>query len=337
MKRLLPFLLLSVGLGVLGLWLATRDALLDPATYQFTNTSPWLIGAGIVALVLWWFAPTARLRILAGFQGEKLSWLNAALAHVAQVFGVAMTPSGTGGSPAMLVVFERAKLPLGVALGIVVQVFIIDLAALAIMIFVGTTYLVFFSNIPLETNFLALAVVAGAVALAVAVLLIRFPGAIYTLVRFIKKWRILARFRSKLTRIGREYLRSSAVFQSLKFSQWCGILGTNITGWAASFVLFWVLLLMFGATAELFSIVALLSIITLFGFFVPTPGGAGFYELTVGLATGTGDGASSAAIAGATVLWRLVTFYVIYLLGPIGGWILFARWKGKQQERSTER
>lgn len=334
MKRLLPFLVLSVGLGLLGLYFVTKDDLLNPATYRFVNTSPGLLVLAAVALAVWWMAPTARVWILARFQGERISWLYAALAHIAQVFGVAMTPSGTGGSPAMLVVFERAKLPLGIALAIVVQVFILDLASLALMIFVGTAYLVFGSSIALEPRFLILAAVAGTVALVIAVLLVRFPGVIYTLVRIVKRWRVLAKFKPQLTRIGREYLRSSAVFRELRLAQWALILGTNIAGWAASFVLFWTLLAVYGAHAEVWSIIALLSIITLFGFFVPTPGGAGFYEVTVGLATGSTAGAGGAAIAGATVVWRILTFYVIYVLGPVGGWVVF--WKSRQAaERPT--
>lgn len=335
MKRLVPLLILSVGLGLAGLYFVTKDDLLNPATYRFVNTSPGLLALAVVALALWWFAPTARVWILARFQGERISWLYAALAHVAQVFGVAMTPSGTGGSPAMLLVFERAKLPLGVALAIVVQVFILDLASLALMIFVGTAYLIFGSTILLETRFLVLAGIAGAVALVVAVLLVRFPGVIYGIVRFIARWRILARFRSRLTRISREYLRSSAAFRDLRWRQWVLILGTNIAGWAASFVLYWALLEVYGAAAEVWAIIALLSIITLFGFFVPTPGGAGFYEVTVGLATGSTASAGGSAIAGATVLWRVFTFYVIYVLGPIGGWVLYSKFR-REAERPTD-
>lgn len=325
MKRLLPFLLLSVGLGVAGLYFATKDALLNPATYKITNPHGGLIALGLVALALWWFAPTARVRILARFQGQRISWLHSALAHIAQVFGVAMTPSGTGGSPAMLVVFERAKIPFGVALAIVVQVFILDLASLGVLIVCGMSYLVLFSPIELGTQTTLLAVGAAAVSLAGAVLLVRFPGAIYGLVQFAKRWRILARFKSRLTRIGREYLRSSAVFRQLALPQWALILGTNTIGWVASFVFFWVALLLYGAPANVLVIVSLLSIITLIGFFVPTPGGSGFYELTVGLGVASTGETTSTAIAGATVLWRMFTFYVIYLLGPIGGWVLFAR------------
>lgn len=325
MKRLLPFLLLSIGLGVLGLYLATKDALLNPATYRITNPAVGPLALGILALAVWWFAPTARVRILARFQGQHISWLYSALAHIAQVFGVAMTPSGTGGSPAMLVVFERAKMPFGVALAIVVQVFILDLASLGMLIVFGMGYLVFLSPIELGTRMMVMAIGAGAVSLTGAVLLVRFPGAIYSLVQFVKRWRILARFKSRLTRIGREYLRSSAVFRSLRLSQWLLILGTNTAAWVASFVFFWVALLLYGAPANAFVIVSLLSIITLIGFFVPTPGGSGFYELTVGLGVASTGETASTAIAGATVLWRMFTFYVIYLLGPIGGWVLLAR------------
>lgn len=325
MKRLLPFLFLSIGLGVLGLYFATKDALLNPATYEITNPTVGLITLGVLALAVWWIAPTARVKILAHFQGERISWFYSALAHIAQVFGVAMTPSGTGGSPAMLVVFERAKLPFGVALAIVVQVFILDLASLGMLIVFGTGYLVLFSPIELGGRMLALAVGAGVVSLTGAMLLIRFPGAIYALLQFVKRWRVLARFRSRLTRIGREYLRSSAVFRNLALPQWALILGTNTAAWVASFVFFWVALLLYGAPANALVIVSLLSIITLVGFFVPTPGGSGFYELTVGLGVASTGETTTTAIAGATVLWRMFTFYVIYLLGPIGGWVLLTR------------
>jgi uncharacterized membrane protein YbhN (UPF0104 family) len=68
----------------------------------------------------------------------------------------------------------------------------------------------------------------------------------------------------------------------------------------------------------LLATLALLSSITLVSHVVPTPGASGFVEAAVGLSVGAGGGAAAALL-----IWRLASFYVIFLLGPPAGWLLY--------------
>src|SRR5690606_26184922 len=98
---------------------------------------------------------------------------------------------------------------------------------------------------------------------------------------------------------------------------------TNLAAWFANFALLWALLLIYGAQARILDVLAVLSIITLIGFFFPTPGASGFTELMVGLAVDAR--ASAGSIAAPVALWRTGTFYIAYLIGPLMAWLMLAR------------
>ena len=141
MKRLLALLVLSVGLGLLGLYVSTRSELLSAATYTPRGLTWPLAALCAASLVSLWLAPVVRLRLLAGAQGQRLTPGGAFLAHAAMVFGTAMTPSGTGGGPALMVALSRIGLPLGRGLGIAIQLFILDLVTFGWLIPAGLVYL----------------------------------------------------------------------------------------------------------------------------------------------------------------------------------------------------
>ena len=323
MKRLLALLLLSIGLGLGGLYLATREAILSPDTYRPVGLSPTLIAIGLISLVMLWLAPVIRISLLARAQGFRLSAVQAVLAHITQVFGNAMTPSGTGGGPAMLVTLQRFGVPVGTGLGIAIQLFILDLAALGAFIPVGLIYLLAFSEIELPRLTAYLAGGLAIVALVSALLLARFPHPLFRLLHALSRWRLLRRFEKRLRRIAREYLVSAVAFREMPVSTWLSLHLTNGVAWFSYLLLFWALLGIYGATMQLLDVLAVLSIVTLIGFFVPTPGAAGYTELMLGLAIPARGGAD--AIAAPLLAWRTLTFYIVYLLGPISAWLVLTR------------
>jgi len=64
-KRLIALFLLSLGLGLGGLYLATREALFSPATYAPTELSTGLLALAVVMLLALWGAPVVKLMVLA--------------------------------------------------------------------------------------------------------------------------------------------------------------------------------------------------------------------------------------------------------------------------------
>ncbi len=323
MKRLIGVLALSVLLGFGGLYLATRESVFASGTYAGADFDVTTIVVAALSLLLVWLAPVAKIRSMLHAQGYEISAWEAFTAHVGQVFGTAMTPSGTGGAPGLVLALERSGVPLGTSVGVAVQLFILDLAALGVLIPVGLAYIVVISPLSLPAYVTALALGAAAVALVASVVLARYPVALYRLIKRVSTWRLVRRFRDRLTRMGREYLVSAVAFRDLPFSRFAYLHGANLVSWLANFVLLWAFLTGYGAQARLLDVLAVLSIITLVGFFVPTPGASGFTELMVGLVVDSRT--SPVSIAAPVALWRAGTFYVAYLLGPIVAWLLIAR------------
>jgi uncharacterized protein (TIRG00374 family) len=90
--------------------------------------------------------------------------------------------------------------------------------------------------------------------------------------------------------------------------------------WFSSFVLFWLLLTLYGVEADLLATISALSSVTLVSHVVPTPGESGFVESVVEVSIGTRTGGHAAA---ALLIWRLASFYAIFLLGPAVAWLLY--------------
>ncbi len=128
----------------------------------------------------------------------------------------------------------------------------------------------------------------------------------------------MARFASRLRRIARDYYRSARAFLKMPASYWLALHLVTAAAWIGGFVLFWLLLRLYGVEAGLLATLATLCSITLVSHVVPTPGASGFMEAAVGLSVGAGGGAAAALL-----VWRLASFYVVYLLGPPAGWLLY--------------
>jgi len=323
MKRIIALLLLSLGLGLGGLYLATRESILSPATYQPAHATTTLVTIAVASLLALWLMPVIKLMVLARAQGHKIGSGAAFIAHVGQVFGTAMTPSGTGGGPALVLALERAGVPVGTGLGIAVQLFVLDLAALGVLIPIGLVYLLLFSPLTLPTATGYLAGGSAALALVGSIILVRFPSSFYGLIMWAAKLKFLRRFKEKITRVAREYYVSATAFRDMPLTTWFALHAVNLSAWLTNFLLLWALFAIYGAEARLLDVLALLSMITLVGFFVPTPGAAGFTELVVGLVASPRSEVQS--IAAPVALWRTGTFYLVYILGPVCAWLLLAR------------
>lgn len=319
--RLILLLAASLGLGLLGLYLATREQLFDAALYAPTDLNIRLVAFAACALAALWLAPVAKLVLLARSQGYRVGWWHALLAHVAQVFGTAMSPAGAGGAPFLVVALGRVGVPAGAALALAVQLFVLDLTTLGVLILAGLGYLTLAAPGLLSLPLSVTAGVAGLLAVAAAALLGRFPRPAVRWLHAISRWRLLRRFRYRLRRMASEYRASAVAFRDLRPRTRVSLHAANAVAWLANFALFWAFLAMYGSSARLLEVLALLSMITLLTFFVPTPGAAGVTELLLGLTVGA-VGSRLTSVAAPVLMWRLTTFYVAYLVGPVCGWLL---------------
>lgn len=338
MKRLLLMVLLSFTLGFVGLFLVSREALLDPASYRPIDLGASPIVIGLLSFVLMWIIPYRRLQLLAQQHGYRLSPYPAWLAHVTMVFGAALTPGGSGGAPTLVAALTRFGIPLGTGIGMAVQIFILDLVVFAWLIPLGLFYAIFSQTLVLPRQLELLSLIAALVALSGALMLGRYPRPIVRLMLSLARWRLLQRWAMRLRQAARSYYRSARAFAAMRLREWLWLQLVTLLGWLANFTLFWALLTVYGSSVRLLDIVVLLSVITLISFVIPTPGAAGFMEFVVGLTAG---GHTAQPIAAPILIWRLGSFYLTFILGPLAGWLLLLhkppRWLQRwwQRRRGT--
>ena len=318
LKRTAIALLLSLAFGLAGLYLVVGEAVFRPETYRVQNFGVPLMVLIVVAFLAKWFSPAVRVGLLCRGQKIALPYRSAVLVHLVAMFVAALAPQNTGFGPATVAALSRLGVPIGRGIGVAVQVVVLDLIFFAWAVPASIGYLVYSDTLELPQGARVAAFATGCLAIVVAATLARRPQLVVSLILAVARWRPMARFATRLRKIARDYHRSMGAFLRMRTSYWLKLHVSTAAGWISGFVLLWLLLKLYGVDIGLLATLAILSSITLVSHFVPTPGAAGFMEAAVGL----GIGANPAAAA-ALLVWRLASFYVVYLLGPPAGWLLY--------------
>jgi uncharacterized protein (TIRG00374 family) len=320
LKRTVITLLLSLALGFAGLYLVLGEAVLRPETYRAQNLGVPLVALIVVAFLAKWFSPAVRVGLLCRGQEIPLPYRSAVVVHLVAMFVAALAPQNTGFAPATVAALSRLGVPVGRGVGVAVQIFLLDLIFFAWSVPLSVGYLVYSDALELPPGAGALAFATGCLAMVAAAALSRRPQLVVGLIFAVARWQLMARFAARLRRVARDYYRSARDFLRMPASYWLSLHLATAAGWFGGFMLFWLLLKLYGVEAGLLATLAILSSITLVSHVVPTPGASGFMEAAVGLSISTNPGGSAAA---ALLVWRLASFYAVFLLGPLAGWLLY--------------
>jgi uncharacterized protein (TIRG00374 family) len=260
-----------------------------------------------------------RIGLLCRGQNIALPYHSAVLVHLVAMFVAALAPQNTGFAPATVAALTRLGVPIGRGIGVAVQVVILDLIFFAWVVPVSIGYLVYSDGLELPPGARVAAFATSCLAVVAAAALSRRPQLVVGLIFALTRLRFMARFASRLRRIARDYYRSARAFLKMPASYWLTLHLVTAAGWFGGFLLLWLLLKLYGVDAGLLGTLAILSSITLVSHIFPTPGGSGFIEAAVGLSVGAGGG----GVAAALLIWRLASFYAVYLMGPPAGWLLY--------------
>jgi uncharacterized protein (TIRG00374 family) len=320
LKRTVIVLLLSLALGFAGLYLVVGEAVFRPATYRVQNLSVPLVVLVVITFLAKWFSPAVRIWLLCRGQKIPLSYSSALLVHLVAMFAAALAPQNTGFGPATVAALSRLGVPVGRGIGVAVQVMVLDLVFFALAVPASVVYLILSDRLQLPSGATVAIFATACMVIVAAATLNRRPELVVRLILAIARWPLLERFASRLQRVARGYYRSSRAFLKMPAAYWYTLHLATAAAWLSGFVLLWALLGLYGVEARLLATLAILISITLISHFVPTPGAAGFMEAAVGLGIGANPGGGAAA---ALMLWRLASFYVIYLLGLPAGWLLY--------------
>jgi glycosyltransferase 2 family protein len=318
LKRTAIALLLSLALGLSGLYLVVGDEVFRLETYRVQDPSaPMLVLVSITFLVKW-FSPAAKIWLLCRRQKIQLSLRSAVLVYLAAMSVAALTPNNTAVGPATAAALNRLGAPLGRGIGVVVQVFVLDLIFFAWTVPLSLGYLIYSDTLNLPPGARAVALVMAVFAITGAIFLTRYPRPVVRLILLVANRPLLERLAPRLRSVARDYYKSARAFRQMTLGSWLALNFVVAAGWFSGYVLFWLLLKLYGVEADLLATLAILNSITLVSHIVPTPGGSGFVEAAVGLSLGAGGGAAAALL-----LWRVANFYIIFLLGPPAAWFLY--------------
>jgi uncharacterized protein (TIRG00374 family) len=319
-RRTVIALLLSLALGFAGLYLVGGDAVFRPETYRVQNVSVPVVVLIVAAFLAKWVSPAARIGLLCRGQKIPVPYRSALLVHLIAMFVAALAPQNTGFGPATVAALRRLGVPVGRGIGVAVQVFLLDLVFFAWAVPASMGYLDLSNTLELPRSAGVVAFAAACPGILIAVVLSRRPQLVVGLILAVARWRLMARFASRLRKVARDYYGSARAFLRMPTSYWIALHLATAANWFGGFVLLWALMRLYGVEFGLLATLAILTSITLVSHFVPTPGGSGFVEAAVGFGIGANPGGGAAA---ALLVWRLASFYVIFLLGPLAGWLLY--------------
>ncbi|MDQ4106137.1 MAG: flippase-like domain-containing protein [Actinomycetota bacterium] len=318
-KRTAVIIPLSLALGLAGLYLAVGEAVFRPETYRVQNPGVPVAVFIVITFLAKWASPAVRIWLLCRAQKIPIPYRSALLVHLVAIFGAALAPQNTGFGPATVAALSRLGVPIGRGIGVAMQVVVLDLVFFAWTVPLSLTYLVYSDVIELPSGITVVALTTACLGIVAAAVLSRRPRFVAYLIFVVARWRFMARFASRLRRIARDYYRSARTFLKMPAPYWSALHLATAVGWFGGFALLWVLMRLYGVEVDLLATLAVLTGLTLVSNFVPTPGAAGFMEAAVGFSIGANSGGGAGA---ALLVWRLASFYAIFLLGPLAGWLL---------------
>ena len=317
--RAVAVFVVGLALGFAGLYLVAGDQIFRIETYRVRDPSLLVAGLCLLAFVAEWFVmDPARIWLLCRNQGIRLPFRSAILVHLTSMFVASVTPGNVAVTPAAVIALRRLGVPFGKGIGVAIQVFIFDLIFFAWAVPVSLGYLIYSDTLRLPPGPEFAAFTIAILAIVGAVFLTRYPRPVVGLILALARLRFLSRFAPRIRSMARDYYRSAVAFKNMAVSTWLAINAVVAAGWLAGFVLFWLLLDLYGVEADLLATLAILTSVTLVAHLFPTPGGSGFMEAALGLSIGAGGGAAAALL-----IWRLASYHAIFLLGPPAAWLLY--------------
>lgn len=318
MIRTVAIFVLSLGLGVAGLY-AVGGAVFEPATYAWVRWNPWLIVVALASVAGLWTLQALRLAILVRHQGTTLPGASALLVHLTYTLGCALTPGGSGGGAALAASLRRLGVRWGHGIGVAVQVFILDIVFLAWASPMALLYLVWVRNLPVSPWVQTLVWSCVGLAAGTAFLLVGSPGTAARFILWLGRRRPLHRWRARARAIARDYYRAGRVFRSLPPKKMAVLQLVHLGGWFCSVSTLWAWMNLYVPT-DLPIVAAGLTTASLLSIAMPTPGASGLIEAVIGL--GAMAEVDDSIVAAPILLWRITTFYLVFLAGPLAGWWL---------------
>ena len=317
-SSLIKTVLISAVLSALGLAYVIYRVGKPGELLLIREIKPFWFGLAIFSLVFSYFSGSHRLKMFATRLGHPIDTWQALKTHLLGMFSAAITPSGSGNAPLIAYQLEHYGLDRHSAWSAAISTFAHDTLYFSWSMPIALIIL-HFSKIyqpGLAVN--ALAVFAIAVtSLATYIFSFRLKLLILIVNFFFRG--PLERFKEKGLEFTNRLISAHEVFSSVKASWYLLVQLFSALAWWSFFATIFFITKGFGLNLSIFATEAYQSFITALSFAIPTPGGSGFFELGISPMLSSANPDNLKYIPAVILLWRLITYYSTFIIGPVLG------------------
>lgn len=305
-------ILISVGFGLVGLalvlWWLGED--LGSAW----RVPAWAYAIGLALAALNYLAGALRLMLLARLGTAPLRFMVGLRGYAVGLFSGAVTPGSAGQAPAMVLSLVSDGVNAAEAWRMAVRVWVLDLVFLAWSVPLSVLLLGrssrFMASFHPELLAAGLFVASTTMVLVLifrlnwltgtAAYLLKLPG--------LRRWRSSSvEFMARLDKAGRTLWSAPAPVQ-VRLHLY------SLVIYLSTYLTFWVVVESLRPGSPLLVTMAGAQVPMVLASFFPTPGGSGLLEVLTASLMRSGHAAA------AILAWRLLTFYLRMLVGPVLGW-----------------
>lgn len=287
------------------------------------------LAAALSLMVISFLAGGARLTAVLRLADAKVNMWRASRAHVLGLFAAAVTPSGGGNGIAIGVALQQDGVKPDVAWSAAVYTSVLDLLFFAWSIPVAAVLLNRASLISQQLMWVALG--ASLLFLAMWYGVAFHLGKLTHLMARLFSMRLLKRWRRPVVRFFDGVGKATRTMARGSFLNQLALQALTVLLHGAVYSVFYVLAGALGSPLGLMPTLALLLIISAASHVVPTPGGAGYFEVALGYAFAQRGGA--AGVTAAVLAFRVFTYYLPLILGAVlGGQVLIRALKPAQSD-----
>ncbi|MEJ2666849.1 MAG: lysylphosphatidylglycerol synthase transmembrane domain-containing protein [Deinococcales bacterium] len=322
MKTIWRSLAVSLVFSAAGLaWVVFRVGSVSDLLAVKRMPAVYVLGA-IAALGVAFLFSGLRLQLLCRRLGFRLGLHHAVRAHILGMFSATVTPGGSGNMPAIALTLQHHGQRSGRAWAVGVAVFGADALFHSWTTPIALGILYQDRLYPRSPFWLGLGVGALVVAATVAYVVQFRLSWLEPLARTVLRGPLI-RWRRQGLRFIDVMLEANRLFASAPVRFYLLVQLYSLLAGLSFYSILYLLARGLSLDATLWGIAAALTIINVIATFIPTPGGSGVFEFGISyLLVARGGGAAVPAVV---LVWRVITYYSIFLIGPMLGGYLLAR------------
>ncbi len=317
MYRIWQALLLSLFLGLGILWFILPDSLNLHSWATFTNLRWYDLIAIFGLVVAWWLLGGLRNIYFVYISGSNLSFLQGIQVYLMGLVASVITPAAGGNAIGTTWILTCFGVPLRHGVFVSVLNLVFDMAFFSWAVAASCLYL-FQREVILPIKNLGLFIAAFSIFLSVLSYVIIFRlGLLVDWLRRLTQLRFLARYEIKF---GKFLDSLKLVSQNLATAPWhihLKLHSVSALLWLSRFALLAAIISGFNIANHPVEIMAFNAISHAFAFSIPTPGASGYQELVFSWLLK--EPGNQQALASAIIFWRILSYYLYFLIGPVIG------------------